>query len=78
MIKRLILAVVVAVLVFLVCLLAGALLVLLGGLFPPAFGAFFVLIGDFLIKWAVAIGAIFGVLAFLSGRTALGFWPWRV
>lgn len=76
MIKRLILAVVVAVLVFLICLLGGALLVALGGLFPPAFGAFLVIVGDFLVKWAVAIGAIFGVLAFLSGRTSLGFWPW--
>lgn len=76
LIKRLILAVVVAVLVYLVCLLGGTLLVLLGGLFPPAFGAFLVVIGDFLIKWAVAIGAIFGVLALISGRTSLGFWPW--
>ena len=76
MIKRLILAVVVAVLVFLICLLGGALLVALGALFPPAFGHFLDIVGAFLQKWAVAIGAIFGVLAFLSGRTSLGFWPW--
>ena len=73
MLMRLLIAVCVAVIVFLVCLLAGIILVALGGLLAPI-GAILVAIGGFLTKWAVAIGVVFGILSFATGRTTLRFW----
>lgn len=75
-IKRIVLAVCVAFLVFLICLLVGTLLVVAAAFVGP-FGVFFAALGGFLVKWAIGIGFVFGVLALVSGRTTLGFWPWR-
>lgn len=75
LIKRLVLAVVVAFLVFLAVSIIALVLIFVGGLLGPV-GGILVTIGGFLFKWAVGIGIAFGVLAFLSGRTSFGFWPW--
>ncbi len=66
MIARLVLAVVVAVVVGLVCLLAGAVLSgALGGV-PIA-----VVVGDFLTQWGWVLGVLAGLWFFFSGRTSL-------
>lgn len=68
MLMRLVHAVVVAILVFLACLLVGALLTSLGGV--PIAGV----VGDFLLRWAYVIGVLFGLLDFI-GRFNVPFLP---
>ena len=65
MLMRLVHAVVVAILVYLGCLLLGALLNSLGDV--PIAGT----VGAFLIQWAYVLGVLFGLLDFLGG----GFGP---
>ena len=64
MIGRLVLAVVVAIVVGLLCLLFGAIFDALG--VPIA-----VTIGAFLIKWGWILGVLAGIWFFFSGRTSL-------
>ena len=61
MLTKLIHAAVVGILVFLACLLIGALLGSLGGV-PIAST-----VGAFLTKWAYVLGVVFGLLDFVSG-----------
>ncbi len=68
MLARIIHAVAIAILVFLACLLVGALLASLGGV--PIAGV----VGDFLLRWAYVIGVLFGLLDFV-GRFNVPFLP---
>lgn len=65
MIARLILAIVIGVAVFLVCLLLGAILIALKVDVVET-------IGKFLQQWAVVIGALAGLLSFFTGWNPFG------
>lgn len=60
MLRRIVLAVVVGVVVFLICLLAGILLTALEVSFAVA-------VGDFLTQWAGVIGLLAAIWHFFSG-----------
>jgi hypothetical protein len=65
MITRLVLSVIVAIVTGLVCLLLGAILV---GLSIPIATT----VGDFLSRWAWAIGILAGLWYFFAGRMPVG------
>ncbi len=68
MLTRLVVAAVIGVVVFLVCLLLGSVLV---SLHVPVLTT----IGNFLVDWDVVIGVLAAILAFFTGWSPIGVRP---